>query len=224
MKKLLLAVSAILVASCSSVKYNYVPETKSFSVPVLEKVTTRGLGEPLLDQGKATNREIFVINNPSEISAYDIQPGKLIKVGEDDAAEYYSQSLQDGYTIYAGLITSSPALAATLVVKKNGDYCISRPADVTVCGDVYGEKKLESVVSKESFRRTLIYSGKVGNKLKMSYREFSGEYARQAFNTEVEYDLSDGSEIGYAGARIEVLSATNTEITYKVLSHFNNNL
>lgn len=220
MKNLLLAVSTILVVSCSSVKYNYVPETNSFSVPALEKLTTRGLGEPLLDQGKATNREVFVVTNPSEISAYDIQPGKLIKVGEDEKAEYYTQSIQDGYTIYAGLIVSSPALAATLIVKKSGEYCISRPTDVTVCGDVYGSKKLENVVSKESFRRTLIYSGRVGNKLKMSYREFSGEYARQAFNTEVEYDLEDGNEIGYAGARIEVVEATNTEITYKVLKHF----
>ncbi|EJI85939.1 hypothetical protein AEST_10210 [Alishewanella aestuarii B11] len=44
--------------------------------------------------------------------------------------------------------------------------------------------------------------------------------ARAAFSTDVEYDLNESNIIGYAGARLEVISATNTEITYKVLKHF----
>lgn len=60
----------------------------------------------------------------------------------------------------------------------------------------------------------------MGNKLKISYREFSNDIARAAFSTDVEYDLNESNIIGYAGARLEVIKATNTEITYKVLKHF----
>ena len=34
------------------------------------------------------------------------------------------------------------------------------------------------------------------------------------------FDLADGSVIGVKGARLEVLQATNTGLTYKVISHF----
>ncbi|MGR5139977.1 hypothetical protein [Vibrio jasicida] len=45
--------------------------------------------------------------------------------------------------------------------------------------------------------------------------------ARSAFSTEVEYDLGDSNVIGYAGARLEVIKATNTEIVYRVIKNFN---
>jgi len=63
----------------------------------------------------------------------------------------------------------------------------------------------------------------VGNKLKISYREFNNNMARAAFNTDVEYDLSESAIIGYAGARIEVIDATNTDIKYKIIKNFNSN-
>jgi len=47
--------------------------------------------------------------------------------------------------------------------------------------------------------------------------------ARAAFNTDVEYDLSESAIIGYAGARIEVIDATNTDIKYKIIKNFNSN-
>jgi hypothetical protein len=37
----------------------------------------------------------------------------------------------------------------------------------------------------------------------------------------VEYDLSESKIIGYAGARLEVIKATNTGIEYKVIKNFN---
>ena len=77
------------------------------------------------------------------------------------------------------------------------------------------------MLSQDSFKQTLIYSGKVGNKINVGYREFSGSVARPAFNNNVEYDLSESLVIGYKGAQIEVLEATNQYIRYKVLRNFN---
>lgn len=209
-------------SACSSVKYNYVPQQKSFSIPDLNSQVYVGLGEPLLDQGISTERDIFMITNESEIAAYNIKPGKLFKIGEDSTSEYFSQDIASGLSIYSGLMFSTPDATATVQYKKNDhEFCILRPADLTVCGDLFVVREKESVVTNQSFRRTLIYSGRVGDKLKISYREFSNNLARPAFNTDVEYDLNESKVIGYAGARIEVIDATNTEITYKVIRNFN---
>ena len=40
------------------------------------------------------------------------------------------------------------------------------------------------------------------------------------FTNEVSYDLGESKVIGYKGARLEVISATNTNITFKVVSDF----
>ena len=89
-----------------------------------------------------------------------------------------------------------------------------------LCGEMIAKREKETIINSESFRRTLIYTGKVGNKLRMSYREFNNNLARAAFSTDVEYDLSESNIIGYAGAKIEVIKATNNEIEYKVLNNF----
>jgi len=42
-----------------------------------------------------------------------------------------------------------------------------------------------------------------------------------AFNNDVDYDLNESKVIGYKGARIEIIEATNELIKYRVLKNFN---
>jgi hypothetical protein len=220
-KELLLSLTLLLTA-CSSVKYNYTPESTAFSIPELGIEVSSGLGEPLLDQGKATKRDVIYIVQETSLAAYKVKPGKLFKVGSDQNHDYFTQDILSGYSIYEGLLIVTPSIAASLKYNKNnGDYCILRPADIDICGEIKTRSEMESVITNDSFRRTLIYSGRVGNKLKISYREFNNNMARSAFSSEVEYDLGESHVIGYAGARIKVISATNTEIKYKVIKNFN---
>ena len=79
----------------------------------------------------------------------------------------------------------------------------------------------EPVTSADSLQRTLIYNGRVGDKVNIGYREFSGNTARPAFNNNVEYDLTESREIAYRGARLEILDATNRAIKFRVISNFN---
>jgi hypothetical protein len=44
--------------------------------------------------------------------------------------------------------------------------------------------------------------------------------ARPAFSNEVSYDLSESTILGYRGARIEVIKATDTELAYRLVSGF----
>jgi len=88
----------------------------------------------------------------------------------------------------------------------------------------YGEKPISSLKpitietwGENSFKQELIYLGVQQNTITILYREFKDSIARPAFSQEIKYDLSQGREIGYKGARFEILKASNTELTYKVL-------
>ena len=67
------------------------------------------------------------------------------------------------------------------------------------------------------FRRELIYSGISKGTVSIEYREFMNDMARPAFSQELHYDLSDGNEIGFRGARFQVIKATNVGIRFKLL-------
>jgi hypothetical protein len=73
-----------------------------------------------------------------------------------------------------------------------------------------------TLTGPESFQRELVYSGVAKGVITILYREFLGGVARPAFSQEVHFDLSEGSEIGYKGARFKVLKANNVGITYTV--------
>lgn len=83
----------------------------------------------------------------------------------------------------------------------------------------------EEIVQKPTnFQRVLEYSGRTGNAISIFYKEFNeiqnGAFIRPAFTQEFKFDLGESNVIGIKGARIEVMQANNTGITYKVLAHF----
>ena len=73
---------------------------------------------------------------------------------------------------------------------------------------------------ENSLQRTIEYAGKSGSQLKFFYSEFQQGMARDAFNREFEIDISEGNTIAYKGAVLEIIEATNSTITYKVVRHF----
>lgn len=75
--------------------------------------------------------------------------------------------------------------------------------------------------SVNSFRRELVYSGTSQGRISLLYREYYKDLARPAFSQELHYDLKDGDEIGFRGARFKVLKTGNVGITYKVTKHLN---
>jgi len=76
--------------------------------------------------------------------------------------------------------------------------------------DVYGN-------IHSSFTQQLIYSGKSGNIIRITYREFSNNLARPAFSQDLTYDLSESKRITFRNTVIEVKEATNSFITFVVL-------
>lgn len=74
-----------------------------------------------------------------------------------------------------------------------------------------------TLTGPESFQKELVYSGVAKGVITILYREFLGGVARPAFSQQVQFDLSEGHEIGYKGARFKVLKANNVGITYAVI-------
>lgn len=69
----------------------------------------------------------------------------------------------------------------------------------------------------DGFKVELLYGGVTKGTVKLSYREFMRDMARPAFSQELAYDLADGDEIGFRGARLKVVKATNVSIRYVVV-------
>ena len=115
---------------------------------------------------------------------------------------------------------SDPFNALSVAKQSNNEVCVITSYDQPVCYQGKFNKTTKISEHGNSFQQTLLYSGRVGDKLRISYREFSNNVARPAFNNDVEYDFSTSKTIAYKGAMIEVIDADNTSITYKVIRNF----
>jgi hypothetical protein len=73
-------------------------------------------------------------------------------------------------------------------------------------------------VKSDFVRKELIYSGKSGNVIDVSYKEFRGNMAAPAFYQNLKYDMSESRIIRFQNFTIEIVSANNQKITYKVVS------
>lgn len=225
MKNLLfLLISLSFISGCVSPDYSYRPEITEISQPPLNMVVTVFVGEAMVRQGKFAEHDAIYIKREIRVgalSSYRFAPGYYLKQGEDSNSEYYLPAIgPDGGRVIVSTLADPFQI---IRVEKNSDrICGVSAFGLQACtnnGDF--EKRKYPVASSDSFQQTLIYSGKVGDKINIGYREFSNNFARPAFSNEVEYQLSESNIIGYRGCRIEVIEATNEYIKYRVLSNFN---
>lgn len=190
-------VSVFLFTGCASRKSQ---PSASFTFPEIGSVSTKGVGENLVTQGTGKLEPLLVIFQDEMIDIHNIRKGEYVFEAENATRIKF---VKDGKEIF--------------LYKAENKICVSKD----LCSAM--KYSLESKLGKKSvnsFQQTLLYNGKIGNRIAIGYREFSSDMARTAFSNEVAYDLSESTIIGYKGARIDIVKATNTEITYKVLSGF----
>jgi hypothetical protein len=73
---------------------------------------------------------------------------------------------------------------------------------------------------KENFVQEIVYNGRSGNNVKFIYREFSESLIKPLFFQEIEYDISQSSIVNFKNISIKIVNATNTNITYELISNF----
>ncbi len=210
------------ITGCAAPKYNYRPVAMEVSEPPIGSINTIYVGDVLLKQGSYTEHDSIYVQEDQGIGwAYTILNGYYLKQGDDEASAFYKPAPgSDGGGVDKAAIADP--WKSIQAYKQEQKLCVVTVFNMQVCeeGASFSRQK-KPVLRGDAFQQTLIYSGKIGNKINIGYREFSGNMARPAFNNDVEYDLGASNTIGYKGATLEILEATNEFIKYRVIRNFN---
>lgn len=220
-KTLLTFMSVLFVSGCSSsIPLNALPTTKKFTLPQLNTTTQVYVGDYMIDEGVTITSDYLSVKQTVDGVSYDIAKGDYNHLGtESDGKMYFSHISTTGGSVTQGPL-SDPPFALSPDDQKG--LCVSTIfiKDAACYKEAQFDINEKSIDSASAFQRTLIYNGSIGQKINISYREFSGGNARQAFTNNVEYDMSKSKVINYKGAEIEVVDYDNSSITYKVKKYF----
>jgi hypothetical protein len=223
LRAILIIASFAALTGCATPVYNYRPTIVEVSEPPLDLVSVAHVGDVLLRQGKYSEQDAILLSEDFTVgltSPYTLMRGHYIKQGDDAETEFYIPSSKDGGRIEKNLFSDPPKIVQAYKTLKK--LCVITVLNGVVCSEgAQFSRTKQPIESVDSFQQALIYSGRVGNRVRIGYREFSTSLARPAFNNEAEYDLNDSKTIGYKNARLEILDATNESIRYRVLSNFN---
>jgi len=221
MNKKLIVLSLLAITVISGCASKRAPTTYSkVSIPELNAVTVSTLGEKLLTQGTGYHTETLTIE-PLDAFYVDFTGGVFYKRQNSD---YYESNEKSTVTLNNSYGSPLSRQNYVYFTPKDNEVCTVKT--MGVCYDsseinfVYDPEKIFRIKSN-SFQQIIEYNGKSGSTLKFTYREFSSNMARQAYTSDFTMDLLEGNQIGYKGALLEIISATNSRIEYKVIRNFN---
>lgn len=217
----LLAIALSLTVSGCALKYDPTTSSKTTLVdfPHIGEVNTAYVGDSMMSKGVQVESEAVVLKTPVDGVLYDIPNGTYDLLGTSKDGRIFKPISKDLKSVVKNPM-ADPVQAMGVKNSVPKELCVITTFGVYECYKANFEIKKVSSTSEAAFQQTLIYSGKVGNKINIGYRESSNDIARPAFNNDVEYDLNDSKEIGYKGAVVEILSADNQKITYRVIKSF----
>jgi len=188
--------------------------------PSISATTTKELGETLLSKKIETTADIIKTFNPIRILHI------LLPVGT-----YYAQGGNTEDIAYgrSNIFLPNPNLIGGFVIPKLKESGQIKNVQVwwhNLSSQMESEQSLtfsrgkETLVNNDFFHQELIYNGKHGHSIKFLYREFRGQMLNTPFTQEIQYDLNVSNTIGFKGARIEIIEATNQHIKYIVRKYF----
>jgi len=220
MKRILVvSIFAFSLLSCGTIKYFNIAK-ENVSYPELDTTITRNVGDILLQQGTREVADGLEFTNDSVERT--VKKGLYRAVGKQQDYIIYKPVPSSGAEVVGSGMIPNKGLAM-----KNGSLFIFSYGGF---GNVVTWEKIPisdykrtkvPIEGPNNLQQTLIYTGKEKNILKFSYREFSESMARPAYTVDVTYDLEESREIAFKQARIKILEATNTSLTYIVIKNFN---
>lgn len=224
------AVAFLLTGCAATPTPNYTPVVTPISFPTIGVKVERSLGEDMLRQGFYTERDGIEIATENKVGAYRLSPGFYPQISEDKSYTYHGYQMSpsiDGMGYIApprdllGLPMAYPESVRASKTKQETCVIVGGLGGKGCDTEVPFKRVRKPALSERDLQQVLIYSGRVGNRIKVGYREFSGSVARPAFSNEAEYDLSASNEISYRGAKLLIHEADNSKILYTVISNFN---
>jgi hypothetical protein len=217
---------ALSLSGCATTKQTISPNLRIVDLPPLNEERISELGETLVQKGKVYTYEAVRLENTVTagdgflLKKFTLSPGILKASMRDDERIYYTTDKLAVYDAILGTSLQSGGLAVNQKDEKDIRFHLNGVAVMRPKPDPVLTKTQVADVDHPSFRQELIYNGRSGDTLKFLYREYTSDLLRAPFSQEIQYDLKDGSTIGFKGARIEVMEATNTKLKYRVVASF----
>ena len=238
---LFLTIPILLITGCASpIKVGDFTRSTNIDYPPKSTHVTKGLGERLVAQGSRTVGPAIVVTETTQFNkeegessvmtcAVTVTPTSVFKRGtyQTDSVQAdcfgpvnYQITLSNGTTNWN---CQGQTGVGDICHNGKGEFFLAALAATAPLEQDHDHIRLveKAVENKDNFIQELIYNGRVGNSLKFVYREFSDDLIRPAFSQEVQYDLSESSIVGFKDLRIKIIDASNTEITYILISNFN---
>ena len=209
-------------------------ESITDNFPKIGITTEVYLGDRMLEQRTGDYRECIVPKRTFETTVFNtknflwsVKANQPICKKDADSKIYYSS-----YQMVEGVSVPIPA-SPVMFIENDKTYELHIGAVIqrrTTFPDYLRFKNINKndieindrwfLYQRDSFQQTIEYAGKSGNMLKFVYSEFIKGLARDAFNREFQVDLNEGNVLAFKGALVEIESATNINIRYKVIRNF----
>lgn len=222
----------------------WAPSFVPFSSPSQNQVHKVKIGTTLVKQGamKSTPtiilEENFVSQWPLAGEPWTVElaypEGAVLKkraVAADGTVIYTNNFMQKSEHLNYGYMSILLGYEIGLGVSDSGDVSyVAIRRDPRIRLDIRSETPPKPLkfsrhvidhVNEQNFRQEFIYSGRNDSELFFLYREFSGDMLRPAFNQNVTYAVTGPRTlVAFRNLTIEVIDATNLDITYQILSPF----
>ena len=88
----------------------------------------------------------------------------------------------------------------------------------TLAYNPYDRGPVDPCAMGDKFRQELIYTGKAGSIIKITYKEYKCDLARPSFFQDLTYDLSQSSTVVFKNFKLNIVKADNEVVTFTVLS------
>jgi hypothetical protein len=224
---------SVFFAGCSSPAKNWVKTTvsndvKAFKSYELNHTVTTVVGDPMIYSHYTKGQNYYKVSTSNVVAWGELDIGTSNRAGE-------KVKWQPKY-IYPGndgdyVLTSKSYYSEVIGIIANKDGTI--PKNPVMRIDKKGSEKRYPIIpyKKDLFdvsfmpektnntnNYELVYSGKSASTIDIVYREYVGRVIKNGFKQHLSYDLSESNIIQFKNTKIRVLKATNTDITFKVLS------
>ena len=219
-------IAAVMLCGCTTTKHVIAPQLTIINQPTIGEEHTSELGETLVQKGKLYRYEGFQLENTVSagggiFKTLTLRTGTLLKESMFDEERLYYTT--DKLEIYDSMLGTKMVFGGLSINKSNNKdiifYCDFLKDFAPEPSPILNRATITDI-EKPNFRQELIYNGRSGDTIKILYREYTGDLLRAPFSQEVQYDLREGNTVGFKGARLEIIDATNVKIKYRVLNSF----
>ena len=221
----------IIATNCSMGNYiePVAQSNTKFIKPTIGKINICSLGEPIVTTGYGHSASVIKVNETEKQTGFYgtifVYAGIYELISSNEQYEYYYPTesglisfVSDGYT--------HNEYNYQIRLSRNKEIAIIVDTGSILDKDHFTKnlkyEKMDGffIEKSDSFQQTMIYLGKNGNILIFSYREFSNNLIRDSFTTEITYDLFESNIIGFKNFKAEIIKATNSKLTYKIIATF----